>query len=229
MLASLLGSETRARVLALLLAQPLQTYHVRELIRLTGGGASGVQREVERLESLGLLVSERTADGRRTLRAADEHELLEPLRALLAVESRAAAEADARAGDGIRAGASGAGANGGVLSGAAALAVASARVDPLLRSRLGGVLAALLDAGVERAVVFGSATDLDADAPPRDLDVLVRLGGPLEGRAVRFFALRGKLERASGLPVDLVEEEAVTNPCLRDEIERTGVVILEAA
>jgi len=124
MLASLLGSETRARVLALLLAQPPRTYHVRELIRLTGGGASGVQREIGRLEALGLVVSER---------------------------------------------------------------------------------------------------------PPRDLDVLVRLSGPLEGRAARYFALRAELERASGLPVDLVEEEAVTNPYLRDEIERTGVVILEAA
>jgi uncharacterized protein len=224
MLASILGSETRARVLALVLAQPPQTYHLRELIRLTGGGASGVQREVERLESLGLIVSERTADGRRTLRAVDEHELLEPLRALLDVETRAAAAAGARDGAGIRAGDAGA-----ADPADQALADAAARVDPLIRSRLGIVLAALLDAGVEKAVLFGSVTDLDSSAPPRDLDVLVRLGGPLEGRAARFFALRAELERASGLPVDLVEEEAITNPYLRDEIERTGVVILEAA
>jgi predicted nucleotidyltransferase len=59
--------------------------------------------------------------------------------------------------------------------------------------------------------------------------VLVRLSGPLEGRATRYFELRRALEHASGLPVDLVEEEAVTNPYLRDEIERTGVVIIEAA
>ncbi|MEI6725347.1 MAG: hypothetical protein WCN81_03875, partial [Actinomycetes bacterium] len=115
------------------------------------------------------------------------------------------------------------------LAAAAELAEAAAGVAPLLRPRLSRVLAALLDAGVERAVVFGSATDLDGDAPPRDLDVLVRLGGPLEGRAARFFALRTELERASGLPVDLVEEEAVINLYLREEIERTGVVIIEAA
>ena len=78
-------------------------------------------------------------------------------------------------------------------------------------------------------MLFGSATQPDASDAPRDLDVLVRLGGPLEGRATRYFELRRELERASGLPVDLVEEEAVTNPYLRDEIERTGVVILEAA
>ena len=50
MLSTLLGSETRARVLMALLARPHREYHLRELIRLTGGGASGVQREVERLE-----------------------------------------------------------------------------------------------------------------------------------------------------------------------------------
>jgi len=207
MLATLLGSETRARVLTLLLAQPRRTYHLRELIRLAGGGASGVQREVERLEGLGLVVSERTAEGRRALRVVDEHELLEPLQALVDAEAGALA--------------------GGVLAGPPH--AQAALVDHRLRPRLPRVLAALRGAGVERAVLFGSATQSGASAAPRDLDVLVRLGGPLEGRAMRFFELRRELERASGLPVDLVEEEAVTNPYLRDEIERTGVVILAAA
>lgn len=202
MLASLLGSETRARVLALLLAQPRRTYHLRELISLAGGSASGVQREVARLEGLGLVVSERTAAGRRALRVVDEHVLLEPLRALV--------DADA-----------------GALAGSTR--AQSSLIDRRLRPRLPRVLDALLAAGVERAVLFGSATQAGASAAPRDLDVLVRLGGPLEGRATRFFELRRELERASGLPVDLVEEEAVANPYLRDEIERTGVVILEAA
>lgn len=201
MLGTLLGSETRARVLGLLLMQPQRTYHLRELIRLAGGGASGVQREVARLEGLGLVVSARTAEGRRALRAVDEHPLLEPLQALLAAE--VAAHTPTRS--------------------------APLQLDARLRRRLPRVLVALRDAGVERAVLFGSATQPEAGTAPRDLDVLVRLGGPLEGRATRFFELRRKLERVSGLPVDLVEEEAVTNPYLRDEIERTGVVILEAA
>ncbi len=229
MLASLLGSETRARVLAILLAQPPQTYHLRELIRLTGGGASGVQREVDRLETLGLIVSERTPAGRRALRVVDEHGLLEPLRALLAAGAGAPAAASERTRARPGSAADPGQARAAALPAANALAEAAERIDPHLRSRLSDVVAALLDAGVERAVVFGSATDLDAFVAPRDLDVLVRLGGPLEGRAARYFALRAELERASGLPVDLVEEEAVTNPYLRDEIERTGVVILEAA
>jgi hypothetical protein len=201
MLGTLLGSETRARVLSLLLVQPRRTYHLRELIRLAGGGASGVQREVARLEGLGLVVSERTAQGRRALRTVDEHPLLEPLQALVA-----------------------AGVAAHTPTGSVPL-----QLDARLRRRLPRVLAALRDAGVERAVLFGSATQPDAGAAPRDLDVLVRLGGPLEGRATRYFELRRELERVSGLPVDLVEEEAVTNPYLRDEIERTGVVVLEAA
>jgi predicted nucleotidyltransferase len=201
MLSTLLGSETRARVLTLLLARPRREYHLRELIRCTGGGASGVQREVERLERLGLVVSERTASGRRTLRVVDEHVLLEPLQALVAAEATAPGEASAGA----------------------------TAVHKSLRPRLPAVVAALRGAGVERAVLFGSAAQATAAEVPRDLDVLVTLGGPAKGRAARYFALRHELERASGLPVDLVEVEAVSNPYLRDEIERTGVVLVAAA
>ena len=98
-----------------------------------------------------------------------------------------------------------------------------------LRPRLRAVLAALHGAEVRRAVVFGSAAQPSAAEPPRDLDILVSLGGPARGRAARYFALRQELERASGLPVDLVEDEAVDNPYLRAEIERTGVTLVAAA
>ena len=201
MLSTLLVSETRARVLTLLLARPRHEYHLRELIRLTGGGASGVQREVGRLERLGLVVSERTAGGRRTLHVVDEHALLEPLQALVDAEATAAGEASAGA----------------------------TAVHKSLRPRLPAVVAALRGAGVERAVLFGSATQASTTEAPRDLDVLVALGGPAKGRAARYFALQHELERASGLPVDLVEVEAMSNPYLRDEIERTGVVLVAAA
>ena len=201
MLSTLLGSEARARVLTVLLERPHREYHLRELIRLTGGGASGVQREVERLERLGLVVSEREAGGRRELRVVDEHELLEPLQAL--VDAEVATHGAAPAGD--------------------------ARVHASLRPRLPAVLAALREAGVERAVLFGSAAQAGIAEAPRDLDILVELGGPTKGHAARYFALQRALERAGGLPVDLVEDEAVSNPYLRAEIERTGVVLVAAA
>ena len=199
MLSTLLGSETRARLLKLLLAKPTRSYHMRELIRLSGSGASGVQRDVERLETLGLVRSERTSDGRRTVGVVDEHELLEPLRALIEADAVGSAE------------------------------ISTPRLHRRVQRHLPAMLAALRAAGAQRAVVFGSATQPGPNVAPGDLDVLVRLGEPVAGRATRYFALRRALERASGLPVDLVEEEAVDNPYLRDEIERTGLVILEAA
>ena len=210
MLATLLGSEIRARVLAILLADPRRDYHLRELIRLVGGGASGVQREVERLVGLGIVQSEYTAEGRRLLRAVDEHELLEPLRALLAADAAGAAPPGAP----VR---------------AARPNHGEPQVHALLRPRLPAVLAVLREAGARRAIVFGSAALAGGREAPRDLDIVVRLGGPTRGRAARYFALRSALEQASGMPVDLIEDDAVDNPYLRAEIARTGVTLVAAA
>lgn len=207
MLDVLFGSASRARLLAVVLAEPRREYHLRELIRAVGGGASSVQRDVDRLEALGLLRTRRTDGGRRMVVAAQDHSLLEPLRAVFAA---------AGAGPDREAAPEAAGA-------------ASARVHPLLRPRLDAVIAALRTAGAEHAVLFGSATQVHDPAPPADLDVVVRLGGPGRGRAARYFALRRALEEAAGLPVDLLEEEAVDNPYLRNEIERTGVTLVAAA
>jgi len=205
MLASIFGSTARARLLAILLAEPGREYHLRELIRLTGAGASSVQRDVDRLETLGLLQTRRSVGGRRLVATATVHPLLEPLRALVA--AAATEPAGERAGSDLPAKA----------------------LHPAVRPHLDAVLAALRDAGVRSAVVFGSATQTGTAPPPGDLDIVVRLGGPARGRAARYFALRRALEQASGLPVDLVEEEAVDNPYLREEIERTGVTLIAAA
>ena len=212
MLAGLLGSATRARLLTLLLAAPRREYHLRELIRLTGGSASGVQREVARLEELGLARSRRSEGGRRLIAATQEHALLEPLRALLVVAAaEGAAPADAAAS---------------AVTGQ--VAAAAAGVHPSLQPRLDALVDVLRAAGVSRAALFGSAARPHGEEP-RDVDVLVRLGGPAKGRAARYFALRRALERVAGLPVDLVEEEAVDNPYLRAEIARTGVTLVAAA
>jgi hypothetical protein len=205
-------------VLIALLARPRHDLHLRELIRQTGGSASGVQREVGRLEELGLVASERTAEGRRVLRVVDGHELLEPLQALV----------DAEVGHAGTAGGSGVGACANAAGGGPSEALLAA-VHPRLRPRLPAVLAVLRAAEVKRAVLFGSSAASGGSPAPRDLDVLVHFGGPAKGRAARYFALRRALEQAVGLPVDLVEDEAIENPYLRDEIARTGVVLLAAA
>jgi uncharacterized protein len=200
MLATILGSATRAKLLTLLLAEPRREYHLREVIRLAGGGASSVQRDVDRLEQLGLLTTRRSDGGRRLVAAAESHPFLQPLRALVATEAAAQVAGDA-----------------------------PAALHPTLRPHLDAVLEVLRDAKVRSAVVFGSATQTDAPRPPRDLDIVVQLRGPVRGRAARYFALRRALEVVSGLPVDLVEEEAIDNPYLRDEIARTGVTLIAAA
>jgi len=186
-------------VIEALFARPRRPLHLRELIRRCGAGSSGVQREVARLERLGLVRSERDAAGRRLVSVESGHPLAEGLEKLLEAE-----RSHASAPEGGR------------------------HLHPVVRERLPEIVAACRRAGVERAVVFGSAADAGRDAP-RDLDVVVRLGGPVEGRAERYFTLRFALAEASGLSVDLVEEEALGNPFLREEVERTGVVVVEAA
>ncbi len=209
MLAELLGSVTRARVLTTLLTPPRCARHLRELVRCCDAGTSGVQREVTRLERIGLVRSERDQAGRRMISVVADHPLLPALEKLVAAASPAEGAAAPSAG-GTR-------------------VPDAASVHPRLRGRLPRIIAACRRAGVERAVLFGSATDVAAPEGPDDLDVVVRLGGPVEGRASRYFTLRFELEQASGLSVDLVEEETLTNPYLADELARTGVVVVEVA
>jgi predicted nucleotidyltransferase len=54
-----LFSITQQRVLGHLFGQPERSYFANELIALTGGGSGAVQRELKRLESSGLLTTER--------------------------------------------------------------------------------------------------------------------------------------------------------------------------
>lgn len=62
-LADALFTATKQRVLALLFGQPKRRFTVTELLAEAKGGAGAVQREIDRLEQAGLVVSER--DGRQ--------------------------------------------------------------------------------------------------------------------------------------------------------------------
>jgi predicted nucleotidyltransferase len=59
MLASLLFGAYRRRVLGLLLLHPEETYHVREIARLTDTAAGTLHKELARLAQAGLLTRER--------------------------------------------------------------------------------------------------------------------------------------------------------------------------
>jgi len=102
-------------------------------------------------------------------------------------------------------------------------------LNPAIRPLVAGIVEACRRNGVTRAALVGSSTQPDASVSPRDLDILVDLGPVLEGRSRRYFNLIADLEAASGRPVDLVEWEAIKNPYLRAEFERTQVVLYEDA
>ncbi|MBI5752542.1 MAG: nucleotidyltransferase domain-containing protein [Hydrogenophilales bacterium] len=62
MLASLLFGTYRQRVLGLLLLNPEQSYHVREIARLTNTAAGTLHKELARLAEAGLLVRNKTGN-----------------------------------------------------------------------------------------------------------------------------------------------------------------------
>jgi hypothetical protein len=82
MLTRLLGSKTRVGILQALLREG-RRLRLLELQRVVGTSVSSVQKELENLESLGLIRSERVEDA-RYLVAAHDHPLAGPLKALLA-------------------------------------------------------------------------------------------------------------------------------------------------
>ena len=63
MLERLLGSRLRARVIGWLFTHPDERFYVRQLAALLGEDSTNLSRELARLESLGILLSER--DGRQ--------------------------------------------------------------------------------------------------------------------------------------------------------------------
>lgn len=74
--------------------------------------------------------------------------------------------------------------------------------------------------GVNRLDLFGSATG-DDFRPDSDVDVLVqfdRSGGELFDR---YFELKERLEELLGKAIDLVVEDAITNPYFKLEVERS--------
>lgn len=89
MLSELLGSKTRARMIAALVVAPAHRLHLRALVRATGGGIASVQRELERLEEMGLVTSERDARGRRQISLVADHPFAGPMADLVAAEPSA--------------------------------------------------------------------------------------------------------------------------------------------
>jgi predicted nucleotidyltransferase len=102
-------------------------------------------------------------------------------------------------------------------------------LNPAVKPLIPAIIDACRKHGAVYAALVGSSTQPDPLVLPRDLDLLIRFGPEWEERADQYFDLRDDLSALSGKPVDLIEVDAVTNPLLRKEFERTKVVLLEVA
>ncbi|MCL4458033.1 MAG: winged helix-turn-helix domain-containing protein [Nitrospirae bacterium] len=83
MLKSLFSSSIRADVLSLLLNSPDEKFYVREVARLLRKNPSGVKRELDKLEEMGLVFSERVAN-LKYFQANKESSLFSELKDLIA-------------------------------------------------------------------------------------------------------------------------------------------------
>ncbi|MDP2182996.1 MAG: nucleotidyltransferase domain-containing protein [Actinomycetota bacterium] len=173
---------------------------------------SGVQREVDRLETMGLVTSAVDEGGRRQLRLVAEHPFADALAGLVAAEARVAyAPAGSRD------------------SADLPTVIAASLLNPRVRGLASAIVEASREFGVTRLALFGSATENDPAVVPRDLDVSVRFDPhDSRSRADLYFGFRAALERAAGLSVDVLEIDSVDNPYLLRELAASEVVLYEA-
>ena len=73
---------------------------------------------------------------------------------------------------------------------------------------------------VKRLDIFGSATSDDFRSDS-DVDVLVQFERDIGGLFDRYFELKETLEEMLGRTVDMVVEDAITNPHFKMELERS--------
>jgi predicted transcriptional regulator len=79
----LFSSRARAQLVTTLFADPEREYYMRELARTTGQVIGSVQRELDNLEDLNLVVSERKANA-KFYRANQHHYLYGEMKSMVA-------------------------------------------------------------------------------------------------------------------------------------------------
>lgn len=83
--------------------------------------------------------------------------------------------------------------------------------------------------GVVRLAVFGSALRSDFVNETSDIDLLVRFRSTDPAALVdAYFGLKESLESLLGRPVDLITEQSLKNPYLREQIERSHAELYAA-
>ncbi len=82
---------------------------------------------------------------------------------------------------------------------------------------------------VRRLEVFGSAArGADFDPERSDADFLVEFAPDAQADLGGWFSVRTELERLLGRAIDLVEYQALRNPYVRADIERTRELVYAA-
>ncbi len=116
-----------------------------------------------------------------------------------------------------------------VRESAAVYAPEAVGLNPAVRPLVPDIIDACRRYGAVFAALVGSSTQPDPAVTPADLDILVRFPPGQADRARSYLGLLNELRDIAGIPVDLIEVEAVRNARLRKEFDRTQVVLYEAA
>lgn len=100
-----------------------------------------------------------------------------------------------------------------------------------MQTRMHQALAILCQqCGVSRLDLFGSAANATFDPDTSDLDFLVAFeNATTQSRAEQTFALREGLMALFGRHVDLISEDALENPYLRQQIKKECVLLFPRA
>lgn len=83
MLKTLFSSSTRADILSLILNNPDEKFYIREMAALLKKNPSGIKRELDRLEEMGLVISEKVAN-LKYFKANKQSPLFSELKSLIA-------------------------------------------------------------------------------------------------------------------------------------------------
>ena len=103
-------------------------------------------------------------------------------------------------------------------------------MNPMIQDKLKDLVDLCRKRGVRRLALFGSTTGDHFDPTRSDVDLVVEFVplSPVE-HANSYFGLMEDLQRLFAMPVDLIEPGPIHNPYFRQVLEKTQVVLYEAA
>lgn len=99
---------------------------------------------------------------------------------------------------------------------------------PVIEARQAELVELCRRMDVRRLELFGSAARGDFDPAHSDLDFLVEFDDAARPALTAYFELKESLEAMFGRPVDLVMPDAVRNPFVKADIEKTRQLLYAA-